>query len=165
MEARENSSAKQLAGSVVVAFAQAARQCDGGLTIATAGRLCHLEQGIGDLGHRADHDNGLFRSPPLDDRRRSVNRLGVLYRGPAKFHNDHGRSTRIEEKRRQKQRPKSLRRRLTGNRESVSPSELKSEETPGIPPRLTPNIPAPSAARHLIAPPRRPRESCYATAP
>src|ERR1035441_6077149 len=60
MEFREECGAQQFAGGVVVTFLERAAEFEGGLALAGAGGLRHGQQGVGDLSHGADHDDGFL---------------------------------------------------------------------------------------------------------
>src|SRR6266568_6533079 len=67
VELGEESCAQQLAGGVVVAFAKLASQRQRGLTVASAGCTRHVEQLVGDSGHRADYDDRSLRQALAHD--------------------------------------------------------------------------------------------------
>src|ERR1017187_3407931 len=91
MEFREECGAQQFAGGVVVTFLERAAEFEGGLALAGAGGLRHGQQGVGDLSHGADHDDGFLRQASLRDRGDAVDGLGVFDGSAAELHDDHGR--------------------------------------------------------------------------
>ena len=95
VKARENAGSQQFSRGVVMAFAQSARKPQGRFSITSPGRQRHLEKRVGDLGHGAHHDHRLFLRSPFDDGSSAIDRLGVLDRGPAKFHHDHRGQSRL----------------------------------------------------------------------
>ena len=59
MEFGEEGGAQQFAGGVVVTFLERAAEFERGLAFAGAGGLRHGQERVGNLGHGADHDDGL----------------------------------------------------------------------------------------------------------
>src|SRR5450631_77008 len=91
VEFGESSGAQQFTGGVVVALLQRTAQFEGGLAFAFSGGAGHGQQRVGDLGHGADHDDGLLRQAALNDGGDAVDGFGILDRKSAEFHDDHRR--------------------------------------------------------------------------
>ena len=85
--------AQQLAGEQVVALAKRAADIERLLAFASSGGRRHGEQLVGNLGHGADHDERLLGQACLHDARDAIDGGGVLDRGAAELHDDHGRTT------------------------------------------------------------------------
>ena len=89
MEFGEARGAEQFAGGVVVAFLQRAAEFERGLAFACAGGARHGQQGVGDFGHGADHDDRLLWQASLNDGGDAVDGLGVFDGSAAELHDDH----------------------------------------------------------------------------
>jgi hypothetical protein len=97
MELGEQRRAQQFARGFIVALAQGASHLESGLAVASPCSLAHGEQGIGDLRHGADDDDGAIGDATLHNLGNAIDGFGVLHRGPAKFHDNHGRHTSHEQ--------------------------------------------------------------------
>src|SRR5215467_80158 len=88
MKLRKKCGAEEFAGSVVMAFAKFAGEGQSSLAVARSGGASHLQQLVGDAGHRADYHDRSLRKPVTNDRRNTLDGLGVTDGGAAEFHDD-----------------------------------------------------------------------------
>ena len=67
VETSEDARSEQFSSRVVMAFSQAARELERAFPVVRAGGLRHLQKGIGDLGHGADHHHRLAGESSFND--------------------------------------------------------------------------------------------------
>src|SRR5580704_12176641 len=90
MKLGEEGRAQQLAGSIVMALAEIAREIKSRLGVTRPGGAGHRQELVSNLGHGTDYNHRLLAKPFFDNAGNPLDRSSVPYRGAAEFHDDHG---------------------------------------------------------------------------